>query len=93
MSYYIEYNPEMKEKYPKTRRVIELPIKKLLFIFAVLITSYAFMQCRLYRYFIPGNPDVTMSAFSNMVENVGDGEPVKDAVFAFCKEIIKNGNP
>jgi hypothetical protein len=93
MSYSIEYNPELKNKYPSSKTKIELPTKKLIILFVVLITSYVFMQCRLYRYCIPGNPDVTVSAFSTMVERVGDGDSVKDAFCGFCREIIQNGNP
>ena len=93
MSYCIAYNPEMKDKYPeaKTRKV--LPAKKLFVLFAVVIVTYVFMQYRLYRFLIPGNPDITVSAFSSMVESVGDGEPVREALVVFCKEIIENGNP
>lgn len=92
MSYCIEYNPEFKRKYPETKKKIQLPIKKLFILLAICIASYLFIQFRLYRYFIPGNPDVTVSAFSTMVERVGGGESVKDAVYDFCKEIIQNGN-
>ena len=93
MSYHIEYNPELKEKYPKVRKRRELPTRKMLVLLSVLIASYIFVQYRLYYYFIPGNPDITSSAFSTMIESVGEGEPVKDAFSVFCKEIIQNGNP
>ena len=92
MSYCIEYNPELNTKYPKRKYTKQFPIKKLLFLTIILVTSYVFLQAKLYRYFIPGDPDVTVPAFSAMVASVGDGDSVKDAFVKFCREIIINGN-
>ena len=92
MSYCIAYNPELNRKYPKRKYIKQFPIKKLLFLTMILVTSYVFLQAKLYRYFIPGDPDVTVPAFSTMVDRVGDGDSVRDALVEFCKEIIMNGN-
>lgn len=43
-------------------------------------------------YFIPGNKEVTSAAFTTLIDNVKGGEPVADAVTAFCREIIDNAN-
>lgn len=91
MSYCIEYNPELKRKYPKTKVRPPVPMKKLIVLILFFVATYLAIQSRLYRYLLPGDPDVTISAFSAMVERVGDGAPVKDAVMAFCEEIIMNG--
>ena len=41
-------------------------------------------------FLIPGDRDITKSAFQTMVEDVREGEHVKDAVIAFCEEIISS---
>lgn len=92
MSYCVEYNPELNIKYPKPKIKKSFPTKKLIYLLVFFVASYIFMQGKLYRYLLPGNPDVTISAFSTMVESVGEGDSVKDAVVAFCQEIILNGN-
>ena len=92
MSYCIAYNPELNTKYPKRKYTKQFPIKKLLFLTIILVTSYVFLQAKLYRYFIPGDPDVTVPAFSAMVNRIGDGVSVNDALVEFCNEIIMNGN-
>lgn len=92
MSYCIEYNPELNTKYPKRKYIKQFPIKKLLFLTMILVISYVFLQAKLYRYFIPGDPDITIPAFSTMVDRVVDGDSVKDALVEFCKEIIMSGN-
>ena len=91
MSYCIEYNPELKRKYPKVKMQRHIPTKKLIYLLIFFVVSYLFIQSKVYRYLLPGDPDVTISAFSALVERVGEGEPMKDAVYSFCEEIIMNG--
>lgn len=92
MSYCIEYNPELGKKYPKVKFKRHLPIKKLVYLLAFFLASYMLIHNKLYQYFIPGNPEATVAAFSTMVERVGEGDSMKDAVFGFCHEILLNGN-
>lgn len=92
MSYCVEYNPEFNCKYPRPKRRKCLPNKKVLYLLIFFVAMYVFVQGRAYRYLIPGNPEVTISAFSTMVEQVDEGAPIKDAFFTFCQEIIANGN-
>ncbi len=42
------------------------------------------------HYMLPGDPAVTETAFNSMIESIRAGESVKDAVTAFCVEIIDN---
>ena len=92
MSYCIAYNPELNKKYPQRKQIKQFSIKKLLLLTIILVISYGILQGKLYRFFIPGDPDVTIPAFSTMVDRVGDGASVKDAFVEFCQEIIMNGN-
>jgi len=41
---------------------------------------------------IPGNAEVTRSAVHGFVDNIREGEQVKDAFAAFCLEIIENAD-
>lgn len=40
---------------------------------------------------LPGDEEVTAAALEGMVENIRSGEPVGEAVEAFCREIIAGG--
>lgn len=40
---------------------------------------------------LPGDEEVTAVALENMVSDLRSGEPVGEAVEAFCKEIIAGG--
>ena len=42
------------------------------------------------NYVLPGDPELTEAAFTDMVESIRAGESVTDAVTAFCVEIIEN---
>ena len=56
-------------------------------IVAVLLAAWSFSD-RLTEYLIPGDPEITRSAMTTMVAEIGSGESVGEAVTAFCKEII-----
>lgn len=93
MSYCVDYNPEMKKRYPayiKVRR--KVPVRALLLAVAVIIVCYGIFYSGLLRLLIPGDPAVTTAAFSGMVEDVVAGESVRQAFLEFCKEIIVNAN-
>ena len=92
MSYRIEYNPEKNRKYPlptagKPKWLIAvLAIMALMFALQSIDRNYT-----LKSWLLPGDPEVTETAFSAMVDDIRGGEPVGDAVTAFCLEIIQNG--
>lgn len=92
MSYRVEYNPEKNKIYPITAT------KKTKWLHIVLTTMVAlFILQKLDinqkgKYLLlPGDPEITSSAFSAMVENIRGGDRIGDAVTAFCLEIIQNG--
>lgn len=39
-------------------------------------------------YLIPGDPAVTKAAFSEMTQQLKDGESLEDAVVTFCREVM-----
>lgn len=52
-------------------------------LFVVFLGSAGYLD-----FLIPGDKEVTTAAFESMVEDVRAGESVKDAVAAFCLEIL-----
>lgn len=43
---------------------------------------------------IPGDPDITQQAVSDLIVDLQNGESISDSVTAFCREIISHGkNP
>ncbi|MBR4109851.1 MAG: hypothetical protein IKK41_06055 [Oscillospiraceae bacterium] len=91
MSYRIEYNPEKNRQYPM--QAARKP-KWLIAALVVIVVLFMFQKIDrnhiLRSWLLPGDSDVTVSAFSSMVDGIRAGEPVKDAVTAFCLEIIHN---
>ena len=93
MSYRVDYNPEMKKRYPAFVKIRKkVPIRPLLIAVAVITICYGIYRSDLLRYFIPGDPAVTTAAFSGMVDNIEAGKTVRQAFLDFCKEIIVNAN-
>ena len=88
MSYYVEYNPELKRRYPRAgKRSSKAPLVLIGLVF-IAVGTYALMRYNLLHYLIPGDSKVTTAAFREMVESVGNGKAVTEAVFAFCRDII-----
>lgn len=88
MSYYVEYNPEVKRRYPcKKTRISKAPLVIFGLLFAT-VGVYTMIRYNLLHYLIPGDSKVTTAAFSEMIESVGNGKAVTEAVFAFCRDII-----
>lgn len=96
MGYCIEYNPNRNKKYPMhpTKKTKWMP--KLLIAVSVVVIGIFILQRNEENDFIksclyPGDPDVTAGAFSDMIQNIREGENVGESITDFCKEIIRNG--
>jgi len=93
MSYCVEYEPQKKKHYPTVIRSNRKPPIGIFIWSAVAIAAvYALISSGVLRYFIPGDPEVTTTAFSLLVEEIGEGEPVREAFLSFCREIIVNAS-
>ena len=91
MSYRVDYNPEMKNRYPSVIRIKKkLPIRQILLPVAAIATCCGILFSGLLRFLIPGDAAVTTVAFSGMVDDISTGESVRQAFLNFCKEIILN---
>ena len=89
MSYLVEYNPELTKKYPTVVKSKKgLSMFSILLLCIAVVGAFCLAQSGLLRYFIPGDPDVTASAFSELLNQIQAGEPIKTSVLSFCEEII-----
>lgn len=94
MGYRIDYEPSPKYDRRTTLSAGRLQAMTAAFlVLFLLLTVFLWPEgaTMLRRIFIPGDPDVTTAAFSSMVEQLQDGEPVVESVTAFCREIIAHG--
>lgn len=88
MSYQIQYEPHKNRRYPVcTGR------KRHTTVFVLALTLLAVCMSIGLRtgWLIPGDPEVTSNAFSDMVTMLREGEGMKEAVTAFCMEILEHG--
>lgn len=91
MGYLIQYEPELNHKYRikgKWR-----PDKRFMFwgcICAAMVVLAVIPAVRQWvlEFLIPGDAQVTTSAFSQFVSDLRSGEQLSDAVTTFCQEIL-----
>ena len=87
MSYKIQYTPETAYRYPQNKEE-KFKWGKIGVLFCVLVTLMWFRINGIPEFLIPGDPVVTKAAASGFVAQIQSGEPLSDAVTAFCKEIL-----
>jgi hypothetical protein len=90
MAYSIGYMPQRNEYREKRSK---FPLLLLVFFLVFLLSVQIFSQegaSLLRRMFLPVGEE-TVEAFSEMVLSVEEGVPLKDAVTAFCREVIALG--
>lgn len=94
MGYQIQYGQTMKRKVihdQKNKINSTTPIRwvvmGLIVMLGIFLGNSGYLD-----FLIPGNKDVTTAAFESMVQEVKNGEKIKDAVTGFCLEILKGSN-
>lgn len=90
MSYYVEYNPELRKRYPAAKKTRKKRLQIFVVLLAIIAMIYTITGGGLLRYMIPGDPDITIGAMRSIVEQVDEGVAVRDAFAGFCREIIGN---
>ena len=90
MSYKINYDPTRMRRFytVKSKKIPRWLMAALGVVVAVLLLNHDFRSL-----LIPGDPQVTASAFSELTQELAEGASIKNAVTAFCKQIIDNGAP
>lgn len=95
MSYTIQYGPSGKAEAEwnssRTKRKRRTAAAILLAVVAIGVLLLGGAD-RVRDFLIPGDPEVTKAAFAQFTENIRQGEPVGDAITAFCREIIDNAD-
>ncbi len=91
MSYSVEYNPEFHKQYPICLKKNKVSLKIIFALLLLCIVIYGVKSGRVIEYLIPGDNEVTVSAFSDMVKTVRQGGSVSESIQTFCKEIISTG--
>ena len=90
MSYQITYGPNGIKTSKKQRKSMRKPLSFGIII-AILfgVLRFSSWDNGLGEYLIPGNADVTKSAFRNFTECLQNGESFSDAVYVFCDTVIQ----
>lgn len=86
MGYRITYEKQEKGKIPR-KKIVLIMVGTII---AALLLWPAGRSC-LRELILPGDAEVTAEAFQGLAEDLGEGESLGDAITAFCKEIIANG--
>lgn len=90
MSYQIRYDSNEtrtnKNQSKKKWKTLSIGI-----IIAVLFCVFRFSHWdnELWDHLIPGNADITKSAFRNFTESLRNGEAFSDAVYVFCDTVLE----
>ena len=95
MGYRIEYGQTVtKETFQENNKTVQTRrnVTVILFITVAFVLLCYFCMDSLKGALFPGDPKLTEAALAAFVEDVKAGQGIKDALFAFCKEIIKGAN-
>lgn len=91
MGYIIAYNGADAVKRATMHRKSKLPALTVAFLLTFLLLTELFWPAgkeKLRHILLPGDPDVTAHAVTVLVDDLRAGEPVGEAVKAFCSEIL-----
>lgn len=89
MGYRILYHSETMQVVKEKRKNTANRLITALLFFLLILGCLKFVGWdKLMHYLLPGDPEVTETALSGMVESIRTGESVKDAITAFCLEIL-----
>ena len=91
MAYRIEYGTVNKPQKEPGRHPLRIPLlTALFFLVFVLFVNLAWPEGKavLQDSFLPGN---SKQSFAELITDLQEGEPLSDAVTAFCKSILEDG--
>ena len=88
MAYQIKYtdNAYIKQKISSQKRMAKWGAV----ICVGLLIGYLLNLDAVQDFFIPGDPEITKSAFSSLKKDLHDGERFTDAAAAFCRQILES---
>ena len=88
MSYQIQYSPQMQRKYPTRKPSRKIHWNRWIVVIFLLAAGFWTKTNGIPDILIPGNPEITRLAASNLVENLREGERVEEAFAVFCQQIL-----
>ena len=93
MGYKIQYEIGESEKIYISTRQADRKKRITIVLVCILVLSMLLspLRNRILRYLIPGDPEVTTRAFSQMLRDLEKGDSLKTAVSVFCETVIQNG--
>lgn len=92
MAYQVQYTPQDEYRYPPIKvKKQKGSFKGWRFLLTVVILLWLLLS-GVPDFLIPGNPQVTRTAASEMLSLMKAGIPAHDAITAFCKQIIDGAN-
>ena len=96
MAYSIQYDPELKDKYPNKRKkstAKEYVLALLLFVAIAFMMITTDIRTLLKGLVLPGDPERTEAALVTFTNNVQKGEGVRESLTAFCMELLNETKP
>lgn len=91
MGYKIIYDPEQDKRYPKKTRTksgAKILTAVILALAIIILAMYPPVTNLLEYFLLPGDPVQTKQAVTGLVDDLKSGSDVKNAVTAFCLEIL-----
>lgn len=91
MGYQIQYgNKVVKKQFVESSRRNQKVVMAVISICACCVFAYLLTHYKeaLLKWLLPGDPEITRAAISTLGRNLRNGIALKDAVHAFCEEIL-----
>ena len=88
MAYKIQYSPEKAHCYPSVTNHVKFKVGKWVILLLALAAAAWMRVNGIPDFLIPGDPTVTKTAATTMMDELRAGVSVDDAVTTFCKEIL-----
>ena len=88
MSYSIRYETK---KHPWQKRCDHRKTITRFVCFCVILLMIGYFGIGRMHNLLPGDPNVTAIALENLTESISSGDSLKDAIVAFCQEILDHG--
>ena len=93
MGYQISYGPVKTKDSVKMRGKTVRTFALVICIIALVIgLQVSGVGKTLWRWMLPGDPEITGAALDTMVQGLKEGSSVGDAITVFCREIIENAH-
>ncbi len=86
MGYRITYGQTVTYKFIPNKKLHRRRFAVVIVVFALLAGLFSYRAA--WKQLLPGDEHITFQALSHMVENLKNGGTMKEAVTAFCQELV-----